>query len=416
MTYKISKSNKELIGEIDIVTSKSESNRALIIQALCEKPFSINNLSNSEDTRILKQSLKKIRSSENKKSVFIDINNCGTAMRFLTAFLSIQNGQYILTGSDRMKERPIGTLVDALAELGAEIIFIENPGFPPIQINGGILRKDEIDIRSNISSQYISALLMIAPALPNGLKIKLNEQVVSLPYIKMTLALMEHFGVEAKWEGREITVKPQKYESKAFNVNGDWSAASYWYSLAAFADNVNLKINGLQNNHLQGDEKIAEIYENFGVGTEYTKEGIVLTKKSSKTNEFSFDFTDNPDLAQTVGVTCAGLNIECRLDGLENLGIKETNRIEALCLELSKLGFETSNVDNKSIQIKPLEKLIFANEEISTYSDHRMALAFAPLALRFGEINIKNPEVVGKSYPDFWKQLKQLGFTINELS
>ena len=416
MIYKISRNNKNLEGNISIVPSKSESNRALLIKALCNDSFEIENLSNSNDSVIMKRALETISNNKNiSEELKVDINDCGTAMRFLSAYLSIMKGKFLLTGSERMNQRPIGILVEALRGLGAKISYAGETGYPPLLIEGGELNKDIIEMESNVSSQFVSALLIIAPILPNGLKIILKGKSVSKPYIRMTLEMMKHFGVSSIWKENIITVTHQEYKPASYIVGGDWTAASYWYEFSAFAEKVNLKVSGLVNNNMQGDSVISSLYEKLGVDTKFIDNGIVLTKNENRTDKFDFDFADNPDLAQTLGVTCAGLNLECHLNGIENLSIKETDRAEALSSELQKIGFDVVNLQGKQIIIKPLQMGFSFNQEVNTYNDHRMAMAFAPLALRFGEILIENPEVVNKSYPSFWKQLEKLDFQIEKI-
>ncbi len=422
MIYKILKNNKDLIGEIKAPASKSESNRVLIIQALSDINFEIENLSDSDDTIILQKALKTYKSTKLNKITTIDIGDCGTAMRFLSAFLSIQKGEFILTGSNRIKQRPIGILADALKELGAKVNYYDESGYPPLVIEGSELTGNIIELKGNVSSQFVSALLLIAPVLPHGLSVILKEKVVSAPYIEMTLAIMKHFGIEHIWKSNIIKVNHQQYKPKKYKVNGDWTAASYWYEMAAFADNVDLKIKGLYKNQVQGDEIIDKIFESFNVKTTYETDGIRLTKHKqinsnslpSSLSTLHLNFSNNPDIAQTLAVTCAGLNQEAHLSGLDNLTIKECDRVEAIISELSSLSFNIIKNNKNEIIIKPVINSQISNlkSQISTYNDHRMAMAFAPLALKFGEISIKDHEVVNKSYPSFWKQLKDVGFNI----
>jgi 3-phosphoshikimate 1-carboxyvinyltransferase len=417
MIYKLSQNNKNLVGNISIVPSKSESNRVLLIRALCNDSLDIQNLSDSNDTLIMEKALDLISQNQhNSKELIINIEDCGTAMRFLSAYLSMKEGKYLLTGSERMKQRPIGILAEALKGLGAKISYAGVKYYPPLLIEGGELKKDKIEVDSNVSSQFISALLIIAPYLPKGLKIVLKGKSVSKPYIKMTLEMMKHFGVSSSWTENTISILPQNYKKASYTVGGDWTAASYWYELSAFAERVNLKIEGLLNNGIQGDAVITELFEKFGVVTKFENNNVSLSKKNFYTDKFEFDFTDNPDLAQTLGVTCAGLNMKCQLNGIENLSIKETDRSNALTMELKKIGFDIANYSGKKIVIYPSENKLSFKEEIKTYNDHRMALAFAPLCMRFGEIIIENPEVVNKSYPSFWKQLEKMNFKIEKLS
>ncbi|MDD5570096.1 MAG: 3-phosphoshikimate 1-carboxyvinyltransferase [Bacteroidales bacterium] len=421
MTYRISKNNKTLKGKIIIPQSKSESNRVLLIKALSANPVKINNLSDSDDTIILHKALKKISDNKNcKNALTVDAGAAGTAMRFLTAFLSIKEGKYLLTGSEQMKKRPIGVLVDALNTLGANIEYAGKKGFPPLKITGSVFKKSEIIINGNISSQYISALLMIAPILKNGLEISIKGELVSKPYVEMTLKIMKHFGIKYSWKENKIEIKNQEYKSSEFDIGGDWSGVSYWYEMAAFSDEVDLTIEGLLNNNLQGDSVVSKIFEKFGVKTKWLDENAIhLLKEKPKINEFEYDFIGCPDIAQTLAVTCAGLNIKATLKGLSNLNIKETRRLDALHTELKKFEYKTKPVRRSALSVQRKSEQ-FTNSQIhnftiSTYNDHRMAMSFAPLAILLGEIKIENPDVVTKSYPNFWNDLKSVGFKIEEI-
>ncbi len=407
---RLHKKDRILKGEISLPGSKSIANRALIIQALCDEPFEISNLSSAKDTRTL---LKLLESSENT----LDAGPAGTTFRFMTAYLSLQVGTQILTGSERMKQRPIGVLVEALNELGTNIEYLDKEGYPPLRIHPSesIGKKNEISVAADISSQYISALLMIAPQLPEGLTIHFKGEPVSLPYIRMTLNMMAFFGIRYEENRYSITVFPQKYQAKDFGVEADWSAASYYYALAAISDEAELRINGLFEQSLQGDSVIAKISELFGVTTDFHDKYIILRKgkKISLPSHFEYDFTECPDIAQTVAVICAALGISAKFEGLKTLRIKETDRIDALKQELAKTKViitphsteqgEGMDINGKCIVDAPC---------FSTYEDHRMAMALAPLAL-LSPIEIEEPEVVVKSYPDFWKDLESLGFLFN---
>ena len=392
-----------LKGEIHLTASKSESNRALIIQALCDDAFEIENLSISNDTVVLQQLLS---SDENQLSV----NLAGTAMRFLTAYLSIQNQEVVLTGAQRMKARPIKVLVDALKQLGAEISYQEKEGYPPLKISGKKLSGDKVIIDGGISSQYISALLMIAPTLENGLIIEFAGDIISKPYINMSIEMMRYFGTTVQWEGSNLEVKPGNYKAKSFKVEADWSAASYWYSMVALAKDADITLFGLKQKGLQGDSVVQEIYKSLGVVTEFIEGGVRLTKNSEfriQSSELNIDFVNFPDIAQTVAVTCAALNIRAKLTGLKTLRIKETDRIAALQTELTKLGFSVE-VDSDDIIINPIGLAISEfSQSLATYDDHRMAMAFAPLALHHS-ITIEDEDVVSKSYPDFWKDFDKV--------
>ena len=408
MAITLSTSNQIIKGEVHLTSSKSESNRALIVQALCEDNFDIENLSISNDTVVLRQLL-------NSQEQELSVNLAGTAMRFLTAYLAIQDGEVVLTGAQRMKERPIKVLVDVLKKLGASIVYEENVGYPPIKIMGTNLSGGKVIIDGGISSQYISALLMIAPKLKEGLIIEFEGEVISKPYINMTIEMMRHFGAGVKWENNSIVVSSGNYKTIDFKVEADWSAASYWYSIVALAKEADITLYGLKKESLQGDSVVQEIYKSFGVVTEFVDGGIRLTKNSSPITQNSLlniDFVGCPDIAQTVAVTCGSLNVRAKLTGLKTLRIKETDRIAALQTELTKLGFSV-DVENDDIVINAITSNVSEyNHSIETYDDHRMAMAFAPLALQ-NSITIEDENVVGKSYPNFWKDLESVGFCIN---
>lgn len=414
MLYKISKPTKDLKGTIHVPFSKSESNRLLIIKALCNDSFEIKNLSDSDDTLTLHKILQS--ETRNPESEIVhDVGNAGTTMRFLTAYFATQPGTRILTGTERMKQRPIKILVDALKTLGAKIEYLEKPGFPPLKIEGTNFKGGEITIEGNESSQYISALLLIAPSLPEGLTINFSGKLTSRPYIRMTLKMMEKFGIEYLDNRDKIVFLPQKYQpvnqGMGCEVEADWSSASYWYAMAALSKDTDLKLVGLKKNSLQGDSIITDMFTLFGVKTEYLEDGVRLTKLRKKVYEFVFDFSDCPDIAQTIAVVTAALKIPCLLNGLHTLKIKETDRVLALCQEMAKVGVKI-NQYNESLEI-PMSYIFHPPASgISTYNDHRMAMAFAPLALMFDKIKIENPEVVTKSYPHFWDDMKAVGFEI----
>ena len=406
MIVDLSHNKSSIIGEIVLTASKSESNRALIIQALCEADFEIDNLAIAEDTLILNELLQ----SEN---IELSAGLAGTVMRFMTAYLSIRDNSYVLTGDQRMKERPIKILVDALKVLGADISYIEKEGYPPLSINGKILNGEHLELDGSVSSQYISALLMISPQLKNGLKIIFKGEIISKPYIDMTIKMMQYFGADVEWDNNSIIVKHGEYKARDFVVEADWSAASYWYGIVALSDNAEITLYGLKEGSLQGDSAVIEIYKNFGVTTEFIDGGIRLNKTSDfqfSTSDLKFDFVNCPDIAQTVAVTAAALNVKTRLKGLKTLRIKETDRIAALQKELNQLGFSVGVVGDDLI-VNHIDRIKVANTPVKTYNDHRMAMAFAPLAL-LAPIKIENPEVVKKSYPQFWENLKLVGFKI----
>jgi len=403
MSITLSHQNRILKGEIHLTSSKSESNRALIVRALCEDEFTIENLSNSDDTVVLQRLL---NSSEKELSV----NLAGTAMRFLTAYLAIQDKEVVLTGAQRMKERPIKVLVETLKQLGADISYEEKEGYPPLKISGKKLLGGKVKIDGGISSQYISALLMIAPKLDKGLVMEFEGEIISRPYINMTIEMMRYFGANVQWKGNSFIVKCGSYKAKDFKVEADWSAASYWYSIVALAKEADIVLYGLKQESLQGDAVVQEFYKALGVDTEFIVGGVRLTKNAEFiAQDFEFDFINCPDIAQTVAVTCAALNVKAKLTGLKTLRIKETDRITALQTELTKFGFsvEVSNDDIiiNSINSAPSE----FSQPLKTYDDHRVAMAFAPLSL-LGGITIEDENVVTKSYPNFWKDLECVGF------
>jgi len=395
--------------KITITGSKSESNRLLILQALYPN-LKIKNVSNSDDSKILTKAL-------THKTKLIDIHHAGTAMRFLTAYFSIQNGNEIeLTGSSRMKERPIGILVDTLNQLGADINYKEKEGFPPLLIKGKKLTHHKVTLEAHVSSQYISALLLIASTLENGLQLTLKGKITSVPYIKMTLSLLNDIGLKTTFKDQLITVQAKNKNSigkNTFIVESDWSSASYFYSIVALSDiNTEIQLSAYKQTSLQGDSCLSTIYKAFGVETIF-KESTIVLKKNSKIApeaEINLDLTNAPDIAQTITVTAYALGIKCHLSGLHTLKIKETDRLQALKNEIEKLGGKIT-ITSESLVLDngfPINE----NITISTYNDHRMAMAFAPLALKV-PILIKDAKVVSKSYPSFWEDLKSLGFKIS---
>ena len=399
-------------SKVKITGSKSETNRLLLLQALYPN-ISLENVSNSDDSEVMVDALQKSK-IRNQKLLIVDVHHAGTAMRFLTAYFAIQeNSEVVLTGSSRMKERPIKILVEALQQLGAEIYYEENEGFPPIKIIGKKLTNNKVSLPANVSSQYISALLLIAPKLENGLELTLEGEITSIPYINMTLALLDEIGVETSFIENKIIVKPQfTIHNSQLTIESDWSSASYWFSIVALSEiGTKITLSSYKQNSLQGDAALVEIYKDFGVQTIFNEDNSISI---SKTNNSQFtihnsQLNNSPDIAQTIAVTCFGLGIGCYLTGLHTLKIKETDRLEALKNELTKLGADVS-VTNDSLTLEPSEK-INKNISIKTYQDHRMAMAFAPLALKV-PIIIEEAEVVSKSYPTFWDDLKSVGFTI----
>ena len=422
MTYNISKPNKNIFGEINLDGSKSISNRSLIIKALCKESFVIKNLSTSKDTVTLQALLEKLDASKTKR-IKLDAGHAGTTFRFMTAYLAMQKGTQTLTGSERMKQRPIRVLVDALIKLGANIEYLEKEGYPPLKIAAPKKKglKGNLTIPANISSQYISALLLIAPSLPEGLKLTLDGKIVSIPYIQMTLNLMAHFGIQYTWEENTISIAPQAYQAKFFKVEADWSAASYYYAMAAFSDKLELQLNGLTKESVQGDAIISEMMNQFGIDTSFNSKGIHIHKsKEYSSSRFEWDFIKCPDIAQTLAVICGGTGVQGIFTGLETLKIKETDRIAALQNELAKMQVFFSKIEG-DVAPKYTDKdyymvegkALMNNPVFPTYEDHRMAMAFAPLAMK-GNIQIEEPMVVVKSYPNYWKDLEKLGFVIEE--
>ena len=391
---------------IKITGSKSESNRLLLLQALYPE-IEIENLSNSDDSNLMQIAL-------NTSSEVIDIHHAGTAMRFLTAFLSIQeNRQVEITGSKRMKERPIKILVKALKDLGANIKYLDNKGFPPLRIKGKQLIGGKVSLKANVSSQYISALLLIAPKLKKGLKLKMKGEITSTPYIKMTLNLLNQIGVKTKFEENTIRVKPfsKQLKSTKLIVESDWSSASYFYSIIALSEvGTQIQLSSYKQDSLQGDSALADIYNEFGVTTEFLANSIYLKKeKDCELKTVNCEMSNAPDIAQTIAVTCFGLGVECNLKGLHTLKIKETDRLFALKTEIEKLGGQV-NITDDSLHLTASTE-IKSDVEIATYNDHRMAMAFAPLALKTSLV-INHANVVSKSYPDFWSDLESIGFSI----
>jgi 3-phosphoshikimate 1-carboxyvinyltransferase len=391
-----------LDGKIQITGSKSESNRMLLLRALFPH-IELENLSNSDDTVTMKFGLE----SDND---FVDIGHAGTSMRFLTAYYStLENQEKTLTGSSRMQERPIGILVDALRQLGADIIYLKNEGYPPLLIKGKRLTASEVSLSANISSQFITALMLIAPSLPNGLCLQLEGKITSVPYIEMTLSLLHQIGVKATFSGQHIQVFPKKDIAQATHaVESDWSSASYYFSMIALSKDADITLSTYKKHSLQGDKVLMDIYEPLGVNSMIKNNTLYLQKQALGSKPIQLDLSDAPDIAQTIVVTCYGLGVACDLTGLHTLKIKETDRLVALQKELTKLG-AIIEVTDKSLHLHKRTNPIHPNVLIETYHDHRMAMAFAPLALLV-PIRIQDADVVSKSYPGFWKDLGRLGF------
>lgn len=397
--------------------SKSISNRALIIQALTKGGMMPENLSDCDDTEVIIRGL-------GKQSEIIDIKAAGTAMRFMTAYLSATEGEHTITGTERMKHRPIGILVDALRYLGAEIEYVGEESYPPLRIRGRQLEGGTLLIAGDVSSQYISALLMIAPILTKGLELKLTGNIISRPYIDLTLHLMHEFGVAAEWSDFDtIRVKPQSYQQRAYTIESDWSAASYWYEILALTDDTQSKValQGLKDGSRQGDSTVRYIFSLLGIKTSFKEKGVngmpeaLLTRHSRMLNRMDYDFTNQPDLAQTLIAVCPVLGIPFHFTGLGTLKIKETDRIEAMKREMEKLGYILHEEEGTALSWTGERCEPMTQPTIDTYEDHRMAMSFAPLAIKLGEIRINNPEVVSKSYPHYWADLRKAGFKIQQV-
>lgn len=407
MNITLHKSEIAKQSSIQITGSKSESNRLLLLQALYPM-LTLENVSNSDDSNLMQKALR-------SNTEIVDIHHAGTAMRFLTAFFAIQEGREVmLTGSKRMKERPIKILVDALRELGAKIAYVENEGFPPLRITGGKLTNHQVSLEANVSSQYISALLLIASKLENGLELTLKGHVTSVPYIKMTLSLLEEVGLETSFQNNVITVKPITHQPKpkTLVVESDWSSASYYFSMAALSPiGTAISLTSYKEHSLQGDSVLVDIYKHFGVSAKFDNNSLTISKEHNNLEFLNLDLVNAPDIAQTIAVSCFGLGLGCNLTGLHTLKIKETDRLVALKTEIEKLG-GLVHITDKSLHLEPSTDM---NEGImvETYNDHRMAMAFAPLALKT-TIKIQDAMVVSKSYPTFWEDLESLGFDMSK--
>jgi 3-phosphoshikimate 1-carboxyvinyltransferase len=404
----LSRNNNLSSKIIALPGSKSESNRALLVNALCEKPGVISNLALARDTQIMQNLL----ASETNE---YDARDAGTVMRFMTAYLAVMKKDSQITGSAQMKKRPISILVEALRYIGVGITYLEKEGFPPLKIDGFHAQNPSVlNIDSDVSSQYISALLMIAPKLPAGLTLHLNGKPVSTPYIDMTVSIMQHFGVNMDVSGQSYRVAPQTYTYSPFQVESDWSGASYWYAIFALSDLKELKLSGLKKKSFQGDSIVAIMMEDFGVATNYDSTTAVLTRKNSSLPD-KIDFIKCPDLAQTFAVLCAALGHKCTFTGLQTLKIKETDRVLALRTELQKIGADFIEDENKWTVIPGNgDKQLFPKKvSIKTYDDHRMAMSFAALATKM-DVHFDDAEVVNKSYPTFWQDLKTIGFETSE--
>ena len=415
MKYKI-KAPRHLNATINLPASKSISNRALLIQAMTGGKILPDNLSDCDDTEVIIAALKEMPN-------VINIKAAGTAMRFMTAYLAATaSGEHIITGTERMKHRPISVLVDALRHLGADIEYVNEEGYPPLRIQGKELDGGYLEVVGSVSSQYISALLMIGPMLKKGLELKLIGEIASRPYIDLTLWTMKEFGADADWtEVDTIVVKPTPYKERKYLIENDWSGSSYWYEMLALAGDIDseIKLVGLMDGSKQGDSVVKYIFSLLGVKTEFanttidTPTTVTLNSHRCLLPRLDYDFTGSPDLAQTIVVTCCLMGVHFKFTGLASLKIKETDRIEALKKELRKVGYVLKD-ENDNTMIWDGERCAPTYEPIDTYEDHRMAMAFAPIALKLPQLEINHPEVVSKSYPHFWEDLKKAGFTITE--
>lgn len=404
-TLRLTHTSQQLAGTCTVTGSKSESNRLLILQALFSE-LELQNLSNSDDTQAMIRGLSSLEET-------IDIGHAGTTMRFLTSyFATTPSANKVLTGSKRMQERPIKILVDALRAIGADIEYVKNEGYPPLRISGKEITTDSVELAANVSSQYITSLMLIAPKLPKGLTIHLVGEVTSIPYINMTCSLLQKVGVQATFEGQTIQVFPQqKITPKTVEVESDWSSASYHFSMVALAKNAQVSIKNYVSDSLQGDSVLVDIYKQMGVSSSFDGNTLHLIKGGNVQSHIALNLVKAPDIAQTIAVTCFGLGISCDLTGLHTLKIKETDRLVALDLELSKLGADI-RVTNDSLHLAARQNPILEDVAIDTYHDHRMAMAFAPLGIRV-PMRVNDADVVSKSYPTFWDDLRSLGFSIN---
>jgi 3-phosphoshikimate 1-carboxyvinyltransferase len=406
--YCLQLKNKALRGSINLPSSKSISNRLLILNELWGHDLQLSHLSEAEDTVVLQKALQNIKSH---RKAIIDIGHAGTNFRFLTALLALTPGEWTLTGSERLQQRPIRELVEALQELGADITYLKNEFCAPLLIKGNILKGGKITIKSSVSSQFISALVMVAPLLENGLSVQLEGEVVSRPYIDMTIKLMQSTGLSIERKGSNINVfeKKNPLREKAFVVESDWSAASYWYAFVALSQSGRVELKGLQQNSLQGDAVLEELFLKFGVTTRFTPNGVLLEKQETNApTVFEYDFTDCPDIAQTLMLVCAALGVEAKLTGLSTLKGKESNRLEAMQIELAKLSIRAELGEN-TFYLPAQHKVAFPEEVIfDTYNDHRMAMCLAPIALLVEKICFREHEVVKKSYPRFWSDMESV--------
>ena len=403
----ISSFNKTIYGAIDLESSKSISNRLLILKEFCKTKFEIQNLSNAKDTKILNELLCSFKSTKD-----INCEDAGTALRFVIAFLATKEGIWKVSGSERMHERPVKPLIDCLTELGSEIKYLEKEAVLPIEIKSKKLKSKKLCLPGDISSQFISALLMIAPTIENGLTLEITSKVLSKPYIDMTLNLMSEFGIKYSWENNLIKVEKQNYLAKNIKVENDWSAASFWYSFLALSKSGEIKIPNLYANSIQGDSVLSIIYSKLGIKTEFNADSIILSKTKNIAKEIELDLSNHPDLALPITVTCCGLGIKAHLMGLESLKVKESNRLECIKKELRKFNI-SCEIDSSSIMIKENQNIVQPTSIIECHHDHRIAMSIAPLVMKVDSIKFDDKEVVNKSYPKFWEDFNKVSQNYN---
>jgi len=405
--YKITPPNS-INTEVSLPPSKSISNRAIILNALSLNPNPVSNLSDCEDTQVILDVF-------NSKSNVFDVKGAGTAMRFLTAFLAGMEGEWILKGSERMHQRPIHPLVETLVALGANITYLEKEGFPPLKIVGKNLKGGEVYLSGNISSQFISALLMVAPLMEKGLTMHIETEIVSRPYIEQTIEMMSRYGVNVKWTANKISVKHQAYKASDIVVETDWSSASYWYEIASLLPGSKITLKGLVKNSIQGDSKVATLFNDLGVSTEFKENSAVIKSAKKKTKKFFHDFVNEPDLVQTFVAACCFKNVEFLFSGIQSLKIKETDRVQAMITEMRKFGYVLKENGIGMLEWDGERCVPEAKPIVATYDDHRMAMSLAPGAIVLGDIMVDDPRVVAKSYPNFWEDLEFAGFKIDEI-
>ncbi|MDO5342458.1 MAG: 3-phosphoshikimate 1-carboxyvinyltransferase [Bacteroidia bacterium] len=413
---KITSVNKDFDISVGLVGSKSESNRALMICHYAGLEPAICNLSAADDTNLTIELLKKIDNQiERKQNSYreIDCQNAGTVFRFLTTALALKSGKWLLTGSERMQKRPVKDLVDALRQLGADIEYQDDEGFPPLLINGGNLKGGEASVNVSKSSQYASSLLLAAPCFENGLRLHLEGELTSLPYIDMTIEIMSEYGAEVHRDNRDVSVEHSDYQNVKYTVESDWSAASYWYEMVALSRNGRVFLENLKMNSVQGDKIVAGVFERFGIVSHEKRNGVMIEKSGKLIdNDLEFDFVNTPDLFPAVVATCAGLGVNATFTGLKNLAIKESDRISVMVSELRKIGAEFEKISDDMLKIKLLRNLKLFSEEnpvvFDSHDDHRIAMSLAPLSLKIGAVEMENAEAVSKSYPNFWVEFRKV--------